>query len=90
MFLFQRSVWFLTFSKTLQLPISCHFTPRGTKNSRLLKLEPGNQAQLVPTGLKWFSLFSSRCDFRSYLCLWMHASYGDFLLPSRETFKFLK
>lgn len=89
MFLFQRSVWFLTFSKTLQLPNSCHFTPMGTKDSRLLKLEPQNQAQPVPTGLKWFSFFSSSCDFRSYLCLWMHACYGD-LLPSREMFKFLK
>lgn len=47
---FQRSVWFLTFSKALQLPNSCHFTPRGTKNSRLLKFELGNQAQLVWSG----------------------------------------
>lgn len=75
--------------QNIATPQLLSFYSKGNPKLQTPEAWTGEQAQLVPTGLKWFSFFSICCDFRSYLCLWIHASYGD-LLPSRDMFKFPK
>lgn len=91
MFLFFRDVWFLTFSKTLQPPppIAALLLQEEPNTPDSWSLNQGTR--LSRSLLVWSGSASeeAHCDCRSYLCLWIHASYGG-LLPSRETFKFRK